>query len=355
MSKVCIVAFHNLHLMQFLYKYTSILDSENIEYDILYWDRDVDDKIPKRKCLGNTIAFRYKMNTYQPKYKKIMGFIHCVLFFRRKILEGNYDKLIFLTTQAIFPLYLLSKKIFKNKKYIYDYRDITYEKIPICKNIIKKMINNSEFTAISSYGFKEVLGESDKFLISHNTIGLDYTTLDKKPSDKLRIVYWGIVRQLEFNKKLCDTLGSNNDTELTYHGEGVTDLLKDYCNEKGYNQIKFTGRYTVDEIESFAENTDILVNLYNNNKIQKLATTVKLYDGIRYGLPMLVTKDSYMDTLMKDNPYVLAIDLETVKVEDIVSWYLKLDKDKYPYSRELEIIKKDDEVFKERLLDFIRK
>ena len=40
MGKIAIVGFHNLHLMQFLYKYTEILDRHNVEYDVLYWERD---------------------------------------------------------------------------------------------------------------------------------------------------------------------------------------------------------------------------------------------------------------------------------------------------------------------------
>lgn len=42
MNKIAIVGFHNLHLMQFLYKYTDIFDKNNISYDVLYWDRDMD-------------------------------------------------------------------------------------------------------------------------------------------------------------------------------------------------------------------------------------------------------------------------------------------------------------------------
>ena len=37
------------------------------------------------------------------------------------------------------------------------------------------------------------------------------------------------------------------------------------------------------------------MNLYENDKQQKAALTVKLYDGIRYGLPMIIAKDSYME------------------------------------------------------------
>ena len=123
MQKVGIVGFHNLHLMQFLYKYTDILDLREIPYDVLYWDRNPSLEIEVKKFQGNSIPFSYEMNNYQPKYKKIIGFIKCILFMRKKIRENQYDKMIFLTTQTILPLLFVAIRY--KEKYIYDYRDIT--------------------------------------------------------------------------------------------------------------------------------------------------------------------------------------------------------------------------------------
>ena len=40
MGKICLIAFHDLYLMQFLYKYTEILDANEIKYDVIYWERE---------------------------------------------------------------------------------------------------------------------------------------------------------------------------------------------------------------------------------------------------------------------------------------------------------------------------
>ena len=40
MGKICLIAFHDLYLMQFLYKYTEILDANGIKYDVIYWERE---------------------------------------------------------------------------------------------------------------------------------------------------------------------------------------------------------------------------------------------------------------------------------------------------------------------------
>lgn len=101
-----------------------------------------------------------------------------------------------------------------------------------------------------------------------------------------------------------------------------------------YHNIVFIGRYTVDQIPSFVEQTDVLLNLYENDEQQKLAMTVKLYDGIRYGLPMLISKGSYMGELMQTNDFVYVTDVDEFDIEAFKSWYQSLNKEYYPYSSE---------------------
>ena len=291
MNKIAIVGFHNLHLMQFLYKYTDIFDKNNISYDVLYWDRDMDSNLKCKAFKGNSISYRYKMSNYQPKAKKIHGFVGCMRYFCKIIKKNKYDHIILLTTQTALPLYMLSRTVRKSK-FVFDYRDLTYEKNSICRRIIKGIIEKSEFTAISSMGFKKVLGESNKFVMSHNVSNLKMECLPKKRSRNIRVVFWGMIRQIEWNKKICDLFGNVPGIELCYCGEGNTEELKKHCEK--YHNIVFIGRYTVDQIPSFVEQTDVLLNLYENDEQQKPAMTVKLYDGIRYGLPMLISKGSYI-------------------------------------------------------------
>jgi len=338
--------------MQFLYKYTEILDRNRITYDVLYWDRDMDDSITIRPFNGRGIVFRYKMSNYQPKYKKLSGFLKCMRFFCKTIREGQYDHLILLTTQTALPLYLLSSTVRKSE-YIYDFRDLTYEKNKIGKKIIQQIINKSNFTALSSQGFKEVLGETSKFVMSHNVSNLIPEFVQKKSSDVIRVVYWGMIRQVEWNKKICDLFGNLQGMELTYHGEGHLEELKDYCIQKGYRNIKFTGRYTVDQIPEFVRNAEVLLNLYKNDAQQKLATTVKLYDGIRYGLPMMITKGSFMSDLMTDNPAVFCTDLDNFSIEVYHKWYKELPAHTFFYKKELEQIQRDDQYFEEKVISFV--
>ncbi len=354
MSKIAIIGFHNLHLMQFLYKYTELLDTNGVEYDVLYWDRDMDDNIKYKTFSGNKVVFSYKTNNFQPKNRKIIGFIRCLLFMYREIKKNQYNKLILLTTQTALPIYILCSIIRTKFEFIYDYRDLTYEYIGVCKKIILMMISKSQFTAISSLGFIDVLGKNNKFIVSHNVSNLMYSPINKVACDRIRVVYWGLVRQIEFNKVVCDLFGNYSRFELVYHGDGYVNELVSYCREKNYTNVTFSGRYTIDQITTFVKNTDILMNLYENDITQSLATTVKLYDGIRYGLPMLITKASYMGDLMKDNEFVRVIDVKTENLEQLCEWYYNLNAINNPYKSELLRIQDDDEKFEQKLMEFVK-
>lgn len=355
MEKIAIVGLHNLHLMQFLYKYTDLLDEKGVKYDVLYWDRDLDGSIKSKPFNGNPIAFNYKMSNYQPKYKKIIGFVRCIHYMNQTIKKRQYDRVILLTTQTALPLYFLNRDIRNRVNFIFDYRDLTYERIAVCKKIIQRIIAKSEFTAISSLGFKEILGESDKFLLSHNVSHIIRTPAPVTNYGRIRLVYWGTIRQVEFNKRICDVFGNDSRFEIFYHGEGYDRELRAYCEERGYKSVRFSGRYMVSQIEEFAANTDILLNLYENDEQQKLALTVKLYDGIRYGLPMLIARNSYMEKMMDKNSNVCSIDINCVNIDDIVAWYQTLNRCEYPYEAVVEQIRKDDMIFKKTLMTFIER
>lgn len=353
MGKIAIVGFHNLHLMQYLYKYTDIFDKYNIDYDVIFWDRDMDSTIKYKEFVGMPISYQYKMNNYQSKVKKIVGFLTCISFVKKRIKKSQYDKIIILTTQTAISLYRTVLKYRGN--YIYDYRDLTYEKNRICKQMVLKLMNNSYMTCMSSMGFKQIIGDNSKIIISHNCSNIEYHKIKKSIGYKIRVTFWGMVRQVEFNKKICDRFAGDNRFDLRYHGEGYSLELQEYCNQKKYSNIKFTGRYVVDEIPAFVSTTDIILNLYENDEQQKLAITVKFYDAVRYGVPMLVTKGSFMEKILSGNKAVLAIDVDDINLDSIVEWYQKVESCKYLYTKELSQIKKDDKIFEERVLAFARK
>lgn len=339
--------------MQFLYKYTEILDSYNIEYDVLYWERD-DVQYPI-KFKGRPIKYSYMTSNYMPKWKKIVGYLKCRSFFIKKIKENKYEKIILLTTQtaiALSPLVLTKYK----KKFIFDFRDLTMEKNSIYRTIEMKLIQESSFVAISSPGFINRLNKEHKYVISHNCRNLMSNTHILNKKQPLKLTFWGMLRQEEFQRKICDLFGNDDRVEISYYGEGCTNQLSQYCKDQQYKNIRFRGRYYPEDIPKFVQETDLLLNMYENEGRQEYALTVKLYDAVRYQIPMLITKESYMAKYLQDYCFARAVDIKNVNIEAIVKWYLYLDENmlQEDFNRFVQQVSRDDQVFENELIEFVK-
>lgn len=347
-----IICFNSLRYAQYLYKYSLYFDQNNISYEVLFWNREGE----KNELPYNWLNYNEEINSFVPFYKKIFKFIKYVLFLRKKIKERKYNKIIVLTTQTAVPLFtlLLSKY---SKKYIYDYRDITYERFLLYRFIVNKIIDNSYFTAISSSGFKQVLKNKSKLIIAHNT--RDFEPIKDNPKEKksprIRVVYWGMVRQLSFNFTICDLFGRDERFELIYHGAGYHKELFEYCISNGYSNISITGAYNLKEIDSFINHTDIILNAYENDHVQKMATTVKFYDSLRFKIPMIVTSNSHMAKIVTEFNLGFSINWSDVKcLNNLYNSFKSFNWDSYIKNLSVisnEIIR-DDKNFYEKLNDF---
>jgi len=300
-----IVCFNSLRYAQYLFKYTIIFDRLKIPYEVLFWNREGENNdIP-----SNWIAFNETVNTFIPFYKKIFKFVKFNFFLRKEIKKRKYDRLIILTTPTAISLFTLLLTKF-SKRYIYDYRDITYENNPLYKFLVKKLISKASFTTISSEGFKRVIGASKNYVTAHNTRDFNQVSNNTKRciNRPIKVAYWGMVRQPGFNCRICDLFERDSRFLLVYHGAGYHQELINYCKQKNYSRISFTGAYSLNELDVFAQNTDIILNAYENDEIQKLAVTVKFYDSIKYKIPMIVTAGSYMSDIVDEHDLGFSID-----------------------------------------------
>lgn len=356
-----IIGFNDLHIMQYLKKYTNFFDEHGIEYEVVYWNRSLIEDRPDFN--GAFIRYDRFLNTYQPFHKKIVGFLRYTAFMRKTIAKRKYDKLIILTTQTAIPLFSLLISKYRGR-FIYDYRDITAEKkYSFYRRMVQSLISASNYTMISSKGFLPEIGVSDKpnILMSHNTqrkCQKSEYSVKQKSSSTIHIVYWGMVRQLDFNKKICDAFGNDTRFELTFHGDGYFEELKGYCLEKGYSNIDFTGRYMQKDIPSFIEKTDILNCIYENDAGTQPTVAVKAYDAIHYRLPVLISKASYLEKFMTGISGCCAVDTDELSsaADSVYEWYRELDTESA--ERDFEHIEKkifnDDATFEEKLLSFSR-
>ena len=128
--------------------------------------------------------------------------------------------------------------------------------------------------------------------------------------------------------------------------------------KKKTTKIFITGAYKLEDIKEFVKDTDIVLNLYENDKQQKPAMTVKFYDSIMYDRPMIVNKDSYMAELVSEYNLGMISNLENDKwIDELYNNYINFDYENYEENRKkiYNNILKDDKEFEKKLINEVKR
>ena len=183
--KILIIGFAKIKYMPYLNLYLDNIDLCKNDVHLVYWDRlsGEDATLPE----GITAhAFNESMRDDIPKHKKIQHFIHFKNFVEDIIKKEKFDFIISLT--SVVSVLLLNTLIKKYKdKYIFDYRDYTFEWIKPYKALIAKLVENSAMTVYSSEKHLDFLPESEKLFIAHNFIKSSLEYKKEKSFEKVGV------------------------------------------------------------------------------------------------------------------------------------------------------------------------
>lgn len=294
--KVLIVGYGKLKYMPYADFYLRNIDLLKNDVHMVFWNRDLSEEYRKYQpvCYHE---FKYRQESDVPLYKKIHGFLKFKRFLKGVLKQENFDKLIVLHSIPAFLIYkqLLKKYAFK---YIFDYRDYSYEKISFFKKRIKRLSDCSQITFTSSDAYRPFLSNSDdKVITSHNILldDLHHRNYIKTEYKKVRISFWGLIRDVKINLAIIDKIGKDSRFELHYYGriENCAKELIDMVKKKDIQNVFFHGEYVPTDRYEFIKNTDLLHNLYKDINTM-MAMGNKYYDGIIFRIPQLCTEDSFM-------------------------------------------------------------
>lgn len=350
--KVGIICSANIAHMPYLEYYTNILDKNNIDYNIINWNKlNIEDKFEDKR-----ITFNYESSLLKNKILKIKDYYKYSKFIKTALKENNYDKLIILTAQSgIF----IKKYIFKHykNKYILDIRD--YASAKYYMSILENLIKNSYFTSISSPGYKTWLPKSDKYIISHNISNDRLKNLKNFKLDfkfPINVNTIGAIRHYNENIRIIDELKNNKDYNLYFMGKGSEEeSLKLYCNKNSIDNVKFTGIYKREEEQNLYYSADI-INIFTGNSQKRGELTNRLYNACVYGKPMIVSKSSYMKDIVEKYSLGFAIDIEKENLKEEIAKYIQnFDEKTFNEGRckFIELVKNDQEIFESKLNQFI--
>lgn len=318
--KVLIIGFFSKTYMPYMERYEKIFKENNINYDIITFDRDSTGK-PEQQ--GNTYLFKHTTGINK------LELLILSLKYRSMILKlmkkNKYDKLVVLTTMPGILIYNTLKK-YKNK-YIFDYRDYTYEKISVYKKTVDKIIKNSYCTLMSSKGYMKYFENKDKIIITHNISNendLEEKAVNLKSKPKLNIGFLGYVRYFDVNSKLIDAFKNSERISFTYIGLPFQDCdLEGFCKKNQINNVKFMGRYENSDKAKFYKDIDIINSIYSLNSAEvQPAIPNRLYDAALFKKPIIVAKGTYLAQIVKEYGLGLEIDVYKDNIVEVIEKYI---------------------------------
>lgn len=352
--KVLIVGFYTKTYMPYIYKYEEILKKYNIEYDVVCFDRD---KTASAVHQDNVFVFSQKMGVN--KLKKVVPYFQYIHFVKKIIKKTTYDKLIILTTVPAVLLYPILVNSYPNS-YIFDYRDYSYERIPIYKRIVDKIVSNSYSTFISSKGFLHYLSGSSKINLIHNLSNTDNCkiTANLPSREKIVIGFAGFVRYYDVNTALMKQVMNTEHYELQYYGTMYDDCdLPGFAKALHIDNVKFFDTYSNHEKPQIYENFTFINSIYSlSSKEVAYAIPNRLYDAALFKVPIIVAKNTFLQEIVEKYELGFAIDIFTENLLQKIDQYLSsFDASKFTANCEafLSDIKQDENNFKNILSHFV--
>ncbi len=308
--RVLLIGFAKLKYMPYKDFYLHKLDCGKQEVHFLYWNRN--GKPEAREPGIHYHEFVWPMEDDIPKLKKLRGFWAYRVYAQKLLQELQFDLIIVMHS---IPAVLLNGILVRNYsgRFIFDYRDETYESFAPYRKCIHRAVEASYVTFVSSDGFRHLLPASGKIMTSHNlSVDVLHNRLfhRRDAEHPLRIGFWGYIRHEQLNCALIDRLAGDSRFELHFYGREQAIAHRIRAHAADAQNVWFHGAYQPQERLDFANQTDLLHNLYSNTEAppQRDAMTNKYYDGIGMYLPQLCMPDSFMGKRVQEQGVGLVCD-----------------------------------------------
>ncbi len=319
--KICFILYGNLYLTPYIKNYLEVFNDE--ECDIICWNRH---RIEETISECNVMSFaRDTKDNKDNKIKKMIGYIQYTAFVRRKLLEKKYDLVVNLQSiGGVFNSRILLKNY--KDKYIIDVRDYSIEGIPILRNVEYKLLRNSRLNVISSEGYKNFLPNDCAYQVVHNysdirqDIRQKIITRDFAPPFSLS--YIGLIRFQEQNKKIIDLFANDTRFQINFIGKNAYEL-ENYIAERDVKNVRLIDQFSPGQTLEFYAQTDAILNVYGNHTpLLDYALSNKLYFAAALHMPILVSKDTYMEKISTENGFGFVLDFEDSGIKDKLYNYM---------------------------------
>ena len=291
-NKIALVLPGSIWYAPYVRNYTRILDENKIEYAIISWNREGDDK-PE--------GFQYdalcENGHGSAGFAAYKGYVK---FIKRTIKEQGFDRIIVFGPQmaCLLCTYLLTH--FRGR-YMIDYRDLSIEQKVGFKQLFAVMLKFSCANVISSPGFKRCLPDRDYFLSHNFDVNAVKAALENNTDEKafntqrgIDVLTIGAIRDFSSNIEVTKALVNQEGFSLRFvgRGQGTVERLKAYCEEMKAKNVTFVSSYKKPEEAGYVKDSTFMNIFYPRVVTHDTALSNRFYNSLIYRKPMIVTKDT---------------------------------------------------------------
>lgn len=311
------------------------------DVEILGWDRDQFLNGETEKIEANNRCINIKVLKKTAKYaggmKSILKLISFEWWLIRNLIKRKKEVDIIHSCDfdTAIPARIISK-IYK-KKLVYDIFDyyIDSHYVPNkLKRIVEKteikIINKADLTIICTEQRKEQIKKAipKKCIVIYNTPDIETYNLDNKilksNSDKLKLVYVGILQENRLLKEIGEKIKENSEIELHIGGFGT---LEEYFEElsRKYSNVFYYGKMEYKDVLSLEKDCDVLFATYNPSiSNHKYSAPNKLYEAMALGKPIIVCKGTGIDKIVNREKIGYSISYDANR---FISYVKKINED----------------------------
>lgn len=347
---VAIILYGPFELAPYSVKYIEILDKAGVGYDLIGWRRE-----EKVQYTGDNV-YMYEGQTakrFSRLAAKIMPTLGYRRYVKRILNRKRYDKLIILTTQTAI---LLAPELWTKYRgrFIFDYRDRSYENKKPYAMLVNSLITASAQTVISSKWFADALTDKKEYILAHNfrRSCLEYRRdkcVRKAEGERIDAAYIGALRSYEYHKWLIDCF--KNDARFNFHIYGCGDdceRLSEYGADA--DNIFIHGAYSEDNKYDIMDKTDIICYNYPYNFVNEGLVANRYYDCLIMKKPMFVNPKMRHGRFIEEEGLGVGVDEGSADICDkIYGWYRSFDAEKFAQKcDELldEYVREDEEYYR---------
>lgn len=321
MKKICFISYTNLYLVPYLKNYTDIMEEDG---DAIVWNRH---NLKEENDRCNVISYDFPVDDNSAgKMQKLRGYIAYTRFVKKQLKKKDYDVVICLQSiSAIFsaPFFLTKYR----RKYVIDVRDYSIEGNWFLRGVEGILMNFSIMNVISSEGYKAFLPKKKKYQLVHNystiepeiVASFSIRSMGKQP---IRLSYIGLIRFQEQNKRIIDLFANDDRFAISFIGKNALEL-KEYMEEHRIKNVRLIDQFPPEKTLDYYKETDAILNVYGNNTpLLDYALSNKLYFAAALKMPILVSKDTFMEKKSIEGGFGFVLDFEDERIKDKLVTYM---------------------------------